>query len=153
DGRLRLTARTCDGGDVGLRDDALVVHDVLEPLERRLVHVEIAAVAPELNEVTGQGAPERKGYPRAVTSASDGGQAPRDDAPRKDAGRTGIEQAVPGDPMMRRSAVVDDRPLDQRVVAGIFVGGRGSRMGGLAKGLLEAPDGGPIVARTERMLE
>lgn len=38
-------------------------------------------------------------------------------------------------------------------VAGIFVGGRASRMGGLAKGLLEAPSGGPIVVRTRRLVE
>ncbi|MBX3206566.1 MAG: NTP transferase domain-containing protein [Labilithrix sp.] len=38
-------------------------------------------------------------------------------------------------------------------VAGIFVGGRASRMGGIAKGLLVAPDGEPIVARTRRILE
>jgi molybdopterin-guanine dinucleotide biosynthesis protein A len=32
-------------------------------------------------------------------------------------------------------------------VAGIFVGGRGERMGGAAKGLLVGPDGRPIVER------
>lgn len=39
------------------------------------------------------------------------------------------------------------------LVAGIFVGGRASRMGGVAKGLLVAPDGEPIVLRTRRILE
>lgn len=39
------------------------------------------------------------------------------------------------------------------VIAGIFVGGRASRMGGVAKGLLLAPDGEPIVLRTRRLLE
>lgn len=38
-------------------------------------------------------------------------------------------------------------------VAGIFVGGRASRMGGVAKGLLVSPDGEPIVLRTRRLLE
>lgn len=42
-----------------------------------------------------------------------------------------------------------DRPL----VAGIFVGGRGSRMGGQAKGLLVAPGGETIVARWRRMFD
>lgn len=40
-----------------------------------------------------------------------------------------------------------------QLLAGIFVGGRGSRMGGVAKGLLHAPDGDPIVRRTQRILE
>jgi molybdenum cofactor guanylyltransferase len=40
-----------------------------------------------------------------------------------------------------------------RLVAGLFVGGRASRMGGVAKGLLVAPDGEPIIARTRRLLE
>jgi molybdopterin-guanine dinucleotide biosynthesis protein A len=39
------------------------------------------------------------------------------------------------------------------LLAGIFVGGRASRMGGIAKGLLLAPDGAPIVQRTRRLLE
>ena len=39
------------------------------------------------------------------------------------------------------------------LIAGIFVGGRGSRMGGIPKGLLLAPDGEPIVLRTRRLLE
>ena len=39
------------------------------------------------------------------------------------------------------------------LLAGIFVGGRASRMGGVAKGLLVAPDGEPIVLRTRRILE
>jgi molybdenum cofactor guanylyltransferase len=34
------------------------------------------------------------------------------------------------------------------IVAGIFVGGRSRRMGGNPKGLLVAPDGGTILART-----
>jgi molybdopterin-guanine dinucleotide biosynthesis protein A len=38
-------------------------------------------------------------------------------------------------------------------IAGIFVGGRASRMHGVAKGLLAAPDGSPIVLRTRRILE
>jgi len=38
------------------------------------------------------------------------------------------------------------------VIAGIFVGGRGSRMGGVPKGLLEV-DGVPLVVRTARLLE
>lgn len=37
-------------------------------------------------------------------------------------------------------------------VAGIFVGGRGERMGGAAKGLLAGPAGRPIVERTRDML-
>lgn len=39
------------------------------------------------------------------------------------------------------------------LLGGIFVGGRGSRMGGVAKGLLLAPDGAPIVVRTAALLE
>jgi molybdopterin-guanine dinucleotide biosynthesis protein A len=39
------------------------------------------------------------------------------------------------------------------LVAGIFVGGRASRMGGVAKGLLVSPDGEPILHRTRRILE
>ncbi|MCW5835504.1 MAG: NTP transferase domain-containing protein [Labilithrix sp.] len=39
------------------------------------------------------------------------------------------------------------------LLAGIFVGGRASRMGGVAKGLLAAPDGEPIALRTRRILE
>lgn len=38
-------------------------------------------------------------------------------------------------------------------VAGLFVGGKGSRMGGAAKGLLEAPEGGAIVLRTKALVE
>jgi molybdopterin-guanine dinucleotide biosynthesis protein A len=38
------------------------------------------------------------------------------------------------------------------MLAGIFVGGRGSRMGGVAKGLMVAPDGRPIVERTLAIL-
>jgi molybdenum cofactor guanylyltransferase len=39
------------------------------------------------------------------------------------------------------------------ILGGIFVGGRASRMGGIAKGLLPTPDGGPsIVARTAALL-
>ena len=38
------------------------------------------------------------------------------------------------------------------MLAGVFVGGAGSRMGGVAKGLLRAPDGQPSVVRTVRML-
>jgi molybdopterin-guanine dinucleotide biosynthesis protein A len=37
-------------------------------------------------------------------------------------------------------------------VAGIFVGGRATRMGGAAKGLLRAPDGSEIAARLAEML-
>ena len=37
-------------------------------------------------------------------------------------------------------------------VAGIFVGGRGERMGGAAKGLLAGPDGRPIVERMRDLL-
>ena len=39
------------------------------------------------------------------------------------------------------------------IIAGIFVGGRGTRMGGVAKGLLVAPDGERIVVRTLRILD
>lgn len=39
------------------------------------------------------------------------------------------------------------------LLAGIFVGGRARRMGGIAKGLLASPDGQPIVVRTRRLLE
>ncbi|MDF2694541.1 MAG: Molybdopterin-guanine dinucleotide biosynthesis protein MobA [Labilithrix sp.] len=39
------------------------------------------------------------------------------------------------------------------LLAGIFVGGRATRMGGVAKGLLAAPGGEPIVVRTRRLLE
>lgn len=39
------------------------------------------------------------------------------------------------------------------MIGGIFVGGRGRRMGGVAKGLLVAPEGGTIVARTQILLE
>ena len=38
------------------------------------------------------------------------------------------------------------------MLAGIFVGGAATRMGGVAKGLLIAPDGEPIVVRTLRLL-
>ncbi len=38
------------------------------------------------------------------------------------------------------------------VVAGIFVGGSGSRMGGVAKGLLVAPGGGSLVDRWRALL-
>jgi molybdopterin-guanine dinucleotide biosynthesis protein A len=41
-----------------------------------------------------------------------------------------------------------------RPLVGIFVGGRGLRMGGIAKGLLPAPDGsGALVSRLARMCE
>jgi molybdopterin-guanine dinucleotide biosynthesis protein A len=40
-----------------------------------------------------------------------------------------------------------------QLVAGIFVGGRASRMGGVAKGWLMSPEGEPIVRRTRRILE
>lgn len=33
------------------------------------------------------------------------------------------------------------------MIGGIFIGGRGTRMGGVAKGLLEAPEGGSLVQR------
>lgn len=39
-----------------------------------------------------------------------------------------------------------------RAVAGVFVGGRGARMGGLPKGLLRGPDGAPLVERWRAML-
>lgn len=39
------------------------------------------------------------------------------------------------------------------LLAGIFVGGRGRRMGGVAKGLLAAPEGDPIVIKVRRLLE
>jgi molybdopterin-guanine dinucleotide biosynthesis protein A len=39
-----------------------------------------------------------------------------------------------------------------RVVAGVFVGGAGLRMGGVAKGLLPAPGGGTLVARWVELL-
>ena len=39
------------------------------------------------------------------------------------------------------------------VVAGLFVGGRGVRLGGVAKGNLDAPDGGTLVDRSLRLLE
>ena len=38
------------------------------------------------------------------------------------------------------------------MLAGIFVGGRGVRMGGVAKGLLRGPDGAPLVVRAQRIL-
>jgi molybdopterin-guanine dinucleotide biosynthesis protein A len=38
-------------------------------------------------------------------------------------------------------------------LAGLFVGGRGTRMGGLPKGLLPSPDGAPILRRTQKILE
>lgn len=38
-------------------------------------------------------------------------------------------------------------------IAGLFVGGKGSRMGGAAKGLLAAPGGQPIVVRTRSIVE
>jgi molybdopterin-guanine dinucleotide biosynthesis protein A len=38
-------------------------------------------------------------------------------------------------------------------IAGLFVGGKGSRMGGAAKGLLPAPGGRPIVLRTRSIVE
>jgi len=38
------------------------------------------------------------------------------------------------------------------VIAGVFVGGAGTRMGGRAKGLLRAPDGSPIVERWHTIL-
>jgi molybdopterin-guanine dinucleotide biosynthesis protein A len=56
---------------------------------------------------------------------------------------------------MTRRAEVDSGSIMQipsPVLGGIFVGGRGSRMGGVAKGLLVAPDGEPIVVRTRRLL-
>lgn len=39
------------------------------------------------------------------------------------------------------------------IVAGIFVGGQGRRMGGVAKGLLVAPGGETIIVRHARILE
>lgn len=39
------------------------------------------------------------------------------------------------------------------VVAGLFVGGAGARLGGVAKGNLAAPGGGTIVERSTRLLE
>ncbi len=36
---------------------------------------------------------------------------------------------------------------EEKAVAGIFVGGRGARMGGRAKGLLAGPDGRPLASR------
>jgi molybdopterin-guanine dinucleotide biosynthesis protein A len=38
--------------------------------------------------------------------------------------------------------------MTREIVVGIFVGGESRRMGGRAKGLLVAPDGEPILART-----
>jgi molybdopterin-guanine dinucleotide biosynthesis protein A len=38
------------------------------------------------------------------------------------------------------------------LLAGVFVGGRGTRMGGQPKGLLEAPGGGTLVERLRRVL-
>jgi molybdenum cofactor guanylyltransferase len=53
----------------------------------------------------------------------------------------------------KRDDVEGSRVPRVDVVGGIFVGGRASRMGGIAKGLLEAPDGtGSIVARTAALL-
>jgi molybdopterin-guanine dinucleotide biosynthesis protein A len=40
-----------------------------------------------------------------------------------------------------------------RLLAGVFVGGAGKRMGGTAKGLLRAPEGVTLVERWRRMLE
>jgi molybdopterin-guanine dinucleotide biosynthesis protein A len=42
--------------------------------------------------------------------------------------------------------------MGRRVIAGIFVGGAGARMGGAAKGLLEAPEGGTLLARWKARL-
>ena len=39
-----------------------------------------------------------------------------------------------------------------RALAGVFVGGAATRMGGIAKGLLTAPEGTTVVERTHRML-
>jgi molybdopterin-guanine dinucleotide biosynthesis protein A len=39
-----------------------------------------------------------------------------------------------------------------RPLAGIFVGGAGQRMGGAPKGLLEAPEGGTLISRWQRVL-
>jgi molybdopterin-guanine dinucleotide biosynthesis protein A len=39
-----------------------------------------------------------------------------------------------------------------RALAGIFVGGGGTRMGGRPKGLLRAPDGTPLAERLRRLL-
>jgi molybdopterin-guanine dinucleotide biosynthesis protein A len=39
------------------------------------------------------------------------------------------------------------------LVAGVFVGGAATRMGGRAKGLMRAPDGVPIVERWREMLQ
>jgi molybdenum cofactor guanylyltransferase len=38
-------------------------------------------------------------------------------------------------------------PRDAAILGGIFVGGRSTRMGGVPKGLLAAPEGGTLVAR------
>lgn len=42
--------------------------------------------------------------------------------------------------------------MSSAIIAGVFVGGASSRMGGAAKGLLEAPDGGTIVDRWRGLL-
>ena len=39
-----------------------------------------------------------------------------------------------------------------RAIAGVFVGGAGTRMGGVPKGLLRAPDGPAIVERSRSAL-
>ncbi len=39
------------------------------------------------------------------------------------------------------------KPAVEGVIAGVFVGGAGRRMGGCAKGMLEAPGGGTLVER------
>ena len=44
-------------------------------------------------------------------------------------------------------------PFAEGLIAGIFVGGAGRRMGRLAKGLLEAPGGGTLVDRWRAVLD
>jgi molybdopterin-guanine dinucleotide biosynthesis protein A len=48
---------------------------------------------------------------------------------------------------------MERRVMATGIVAGLFVGGAGARLGGVAKGNLAAPDGVTIVVRSTRLLE
>jgi hypothetical protein len=56
-------------------------------------------------------------------------------------------------PVGRRVSVVTGASSSRLVLAGIFVGGSGVRMGGCAKGLLTAPGGGTLVDRWRALLQ
>jgi molybdopterin-guanine dinucleotide biosynthesis protein A len=49
--------------------------------------------------------------------------------------------------------VVSAPSTARAIVAGVFVGGAGKRMGGRAKGLLEAPEGGTVLERWLALLQ